>query len=490
MTTSSRGASPVLSTLLVSLPGPSLPEQTARWLDRGLGGIVLFARNIEDPLQLRELCRRIREVRPDALIALDEEGGEVTRLEAAGGSCWPGARVLGTVDDTDLTTQAAGMIAAELRAAGANVNLAPVADVPTAVADPVIGNRAFGEDPVTVGRHVRAFVAGTQGGGVAACAKHVPGHGAAAADSHLELPVVDVPAAELLRRHLSPFADAVDAGVAMMMTAHVVYSCLDSRPATVSPKVIGDLIRGELGYRGVVATDALNMGAIARTTGIVGGAIAALAAGADLLCVNGDLDSQAAMVVALEEAVGAGEVPLARVEEAAQRVAAVASAFPLPADLAASPPSLTRRGLGLAAARRALAAGPLPAPLPGPPYVVELTSQPTGIEGVRTRLTDALRRRDPRTEGVAFALDAMPNAETVLAAAGDRPLVLGVRDALRRPAHNELVAAVLARRPDAILVGLGSTADAVLAPDRFVPARGAAPPNVDAVAEVLLGDAH
>jgi len=450
--------------------------------------VVLFARNIASTEELTELCASIREIKPDALIALDEEGGEVTRLEAATGSSWPGARVLGVVDDPALTERAGRQIARALAQAGANVNLAPVADVATCARNPVIGNRAFGEDPALVASHVAAFVRGTQGEGVAACAKHFPGHGATTVDSHLDLPVVELDRATLLADHVAPFAEAVRAGVAMLMTAHVLYPCLDDRPATASRAALHDLARRELGFDGVIATDALTMGAIARHLGVAAGAIAALSAGADLLCLDGELQQQDEVIAGLRRAVSTGELALERVEEAGDRIAGLAAAY-APVAAASAPAgdaSATVRATGLEAARRALASGPLPAPLPAAPYVIEATTARTGVGDVHARLLDALRRRDPSTEGETFTADAVPSAATVLGAAGERPLVIGSRDAHRRPAQEALIAGLLAARPDAVLVGLGSAADEALAAGRFVPARGAAPPNVDAVAEVLL----
>ncbi|HLH46296.1 MAG TPA: glycoside hydrolase family 3 N-terminal domain-containing protein [Acidimicrobiales bacterium] len=482
--------------MLVRIPGPTLTEQTARWLEEGLAGVILFAGNITSPAGVHRLCRAIRDCKPDALIAVDEEGGEVTRLEATTGSSWPGARVYGVLDDVDLTAGAAVSIARAVADAGANLNLAPVADVVTCAANPVIGNRSFGETPDLVGRHVAAFVRGTRQAGVAACAKHFPGHGATSVDSHLDLPTVGLDRQTLLRDHLPPFADAVAAGVEALMTGHVRYPALDDRPATMSPAILRGLARAELGFDGVIVTDALSMGAIADHVGMVAGAVASLAAGADLLCVDGDLDSQAQVRAGLEAAVAAGDVAPHRLEEAAARVAHLAaglavragahpcaSAHPGAGD--AGQPVPPPGGEGLEAARRALRMEPLPAPLGAAPYVVEFSAARSGAGPVRARLLDALRRIEPAATGEMMPVDAAPSPAAVLAAAGDRPLVIACRDAFRHPAQAELVRTALSARPDSVVVGLGSATDAQLAPGRFVPARGAAPPNVRAVAEAL-----
>lgn len=483
--------------MLVRIPGPTLPEQTARWLEGGLAGVILFAGNITSPAGVRRLCRAIRDCKPDALVAVDEEGGEVTRLEATTGSSWPGARVYGVLDDVDLTAGAAASIARAVAGAGANFNLAPVADVVTCAANPVIGNRSFGQTPDLVGRHVAAFVRGTRQAGVAACAKHFPGHGATSVDSHLDLPTVGLDRPTLMRDHLPPFAAAVAAGAEALMTGHVRYPALDDRPATMSPAILRGLARSELGFDGVIVTDALSMGAIAGHVGIVAGAVASLAAGADLLCVDGDLDSQVRVRAGLEAAVAAGDVASHRVEEAAARVAHLAAGLVAragahqgaqPAAGGAGQPVPPPGGEGLEAARRALRMEPLPAPLPAAPYVIEFSAARSGTGAVRARLLDALRRIEPATTGDVVPVDAAPSPAAVLAAAGDRPLVIAGRDAFRHPAQAELIRTALSARPDSVVVGLGSATDAQLAPGRFVPARGAAPPNVRAVAEVL-GDA-
>jgi beta-N-acetylhexosaminidase len=174
----------VAGCLLPGFVGTRVPDWVLRRVAGGLGGVVLFARNVSPALP--ELCASLGEV----LIALDEEGGDVTRLEARRGSSYPGNLALGVVDDVALTERVAAAIGADLRAAGVNVNLAPVADANTNPDNPIVGVRAFGADPELVARHVAAFVRGTQSAGVAACAKHFPGHGDTRGDSHVELPVV------------------------------------------------------------------------------------------------------------------------------------------------------------------------------------------------------------------------------------------------------------------------------------------------------------
>jgi beta-N-acetylhexosaminidase len=459
-----------------------LPDETARGLERGLAGVVLFARNLTGRGGLGALCGAIRAVKADALIALDEEGGEVTRLQAKAGSSWPGARALGVVDDPALTGAVAAAIASELVEAGANVNFAPVADVLSCAANPVIGNRSFGPDPALVSRHVAEWVRATQRSGVAACAKHFPGHGATRVDSHLDLPVVGIDRSTLMEQHVIPFKAAVDAGVAMLMTAHVVYKGVDERPATLSRTLLHDLARTELGFEGVVVTDALGMGAIARHAGVVAGAVRALSAGADLLCLDGDWQVEKQVLAGIEEARWAGELASGRLDEAVARVDRLASRFLPPASVVHD-----RAGpeLGLAIARRAVGAGP--GPLVRAPFVVELDARPTGAGETRMRLLDAFRAHDPATVGLLLhSGDEAPRAVDIAKAAAGRPVVLATRDAHRKAGQARFASEVLAALPDAVLVALGSEADLVLAPGRALAAFGSAPPNLMAVAEVLL----
>jgi beta-N-acetylhexosaminidase len=360
--------------LFPGFDGVTPPDWLRRSLVGGLGGVVLFARNIRDPEQLAGLTASLRAERPDLLVAVDEEGGDVTRLEVDAGSAFPGNLALGVVDDTELTGRVAAAIGGELAAAGINLDLAPVADVIVDPANPIVGVRSFGSDPALVARHVAAFVQGLQSVGVAACAKHFPGHGESIADSHLELPSVETDRETLYARALPPFVAAVAAGVRAVMTAHVRFSALDDEPATLSAKVIG-LLRSELGFRGLVVTDALEMRAISANAGLEAGAVQALVAGADALCLGADLAPakvegvQAAIVAAVRE----GRLAEERVREAAARVAATGA-------WAASPTPYDDRAAGLEAARRALRVQGDPT-LSGKPIVVELRPEATIAAG-------------------------------------------------------------------------------------------------------------
>jgi beta-N-acetylhexosaminidase len=377
----------------------------------GGGGVVLFARDIRSPEQLAELTASLRAERPNLLIAVDEEGGDVTRLEAASGSSFPGNLALGAVDDVELTRRVAAAIGGELAAVGVNFDLAPVADVIVDPANPIVGVRSFGSDPALVSRHVAAFVEGLQGVGVAACAKHFPGHGESLADSHLELPSVETDRETLYARALPPFAAAVEAGVRAVMTAHVRFAALDDEPATLSAEVIG-LLRSELGFVGLVITDALEMRAISATVGLENGAVGALAAGADALCLGADLAPAEVERVgaAIVRAVREGRLTEERLREAAARVGETAA-------WASSPRPHRDREAGAEAARRALRVEGDPT-LSGEPIVVELRPEATiaageaqhGLGGIRVREGEALPPFDDPGRVVIVVRDAHRHA--------------------------------------------------------------------------------
>jgi beta-N-acetylhexosaminidase len=332
--------------LFPSFPGLEPPGWIRSFLAAGGGGIVLFSYNIAAREQLATLAAELRSERPEALVAIDEEGGDVTRLEASEGSSYPGNAALGAVDDVGLTDGIAASVGAELAAAGINWNLAPVADV-NAPKNPVIGVRSFGSEPVRVAAHVAAFVRGLQRAGVAACVKHFPGHGSTAQDSHVELPTVVGP----VEAGLEPFRAAVEAGAQTIMTAHVRVPKLGDVPATINPLVVTGILRGDLRFDGVVMADALEMKGLSAAMGVEEAAVQALAAGVDALCVGHDLgEGDVAQIrAAIVAAVDAGRLPVERLEEAAARLRRVGEWT-----LQERPSIEVDRALGSEAARRAL----------------------------------------------------------------------------------------------------------------------------------------
>jgi beta-N-acetylhexosaminidase len=426
--------------LLAGFEGAAGPEWLRRWLDAGLGGVVLFAWNVESRAQVAELTAALRSERGELAVAIDEEGGDVTRLEAASGSSYPGNWALGVVDDAALTERVAQAIGADLAAVGVNVDLAPVADVNSNPLNPIVGVRSFGSDSPLVARHVGAFVTGLQRTGVAACVKHFPGHGDTQEDSHLELPTVERDE-ETMAAMLLPFRSAIDSGARAVMTAHIRVEGLDDAPATLSSAVVGDLLRGELGFTGAVMTDALEMRAVSATVGAEEGAVRALEAGADALCLGHDLRPEP-VHAAIVEAVRTGRLPHGRVAEAAARVANLGR-------------STFERGdrspqVGLEAARRALVVDGTVA-LSRPPLVIELSPEASMAAGNSNHgLADVLE-----SAAALRLLGAPLDARTLLEGHFDRQIVVVARDAHRHTWERVAVQSLLEAAPDGVLVEVG-----------------------------------
>ncbi len=329
----------ILTTLLPGFDGPEAPAWVLELLRDGLGGVCIFGQNVESAEQLRALNAKLRAANPEAVIAIDEEGGDVTRLFYDRGAPFPGNAVLGRIDDVELTRRVASAVGEALVATGCTLTFAPDVDVNANPDNPVIGVRSFGADTELVARHTAAWVDGLQQTGVAASAKHFPGHGDTATDSHLELPVVDLPIETLRARELVPFRAAIAAGSRTIMTSHILLPQLDAEnPATLSPRILQGLLRGELGFDGVIVTDALDMAGASGVHGIPEAAVRALAAGCDLLCIGTDNtdDELTGIVSAVEAAIAAGRLPAERVREAAARVRGLAASAPaVPAGVAA-----------------------------------------------------------------------------------------------------------------------------------------------------------
>lgn len=432
--------------LLPGFDGTTAPPWLLDLLDDGLAGVCLFGQNVADPDQVRALTDRLHGVRPGVLVTSDEEGGTVTRLDVGEGSPWPGHAALGALDDLAVTEAVARGLGARARALGVDVVLGPVADVASEPDNPVIGERSFGADPALVARHAAAFVRGLHAGGAAACAKHFPGHGATRTDSHLTLPELDVDEATWRRRDLAPFAAAVEAGVDCVMTAHVVVRALDDQPSTTSSRVLG-LLRDEVGFDGVVMTDAIDMKALSARVGRAGGAVAALRGGVDLVCVGNPVfperyDDEAA-ARELVDAI-ARDVPGARLEEAAARVAALR--LPGSGDAGTDAPSDARAlALGAGAVGRALTRRG-DTVLAGDAPVLLAPSETAYAAGTRpSQLARHLANVVP--------VDDADDARRVLREHRARPAV--AVEGRSGPRSRAVVEAVLAARPDALVVHLG-----------------------------------
>ncbi|OBQ50340.1 sugar hydrolase [Streptomyces sp. H-KF8] len=464
MTTSTTGTDTLtrdaLTVLQPGFTGTTAPDWVLRRLGEGLTSVGLFGRNVASPGQLAALTGQLRAERPDVLVAIDEEGGDVTRLEVRTGSSFPGNHALGTVDETDLTGAVAAELGRRLASCGVNFNWAPSADVNSDPANPVIGVRSFGADTGLVARHTAAYVAGLQSAGVAACTKHFPGHGDTSVDSHHALPRIDADAAVLAERELAPFRAAIATGSRAVMSAHILVPALDpDRPATLSRRILTDLLRGELGYDGLIVTDGMEMRAIAGSYGIERGSVLALAAGADAICVGGGLTDEETvrrLCDTLVEAVRSGELPEERLADAAQRVRALAR-WAAPARRSPRPAVAPDPDIGLAAARRAVTVtrtGPA-APVTAPVYVATFSPEANIAVGDETPwgVGAELERLLPGTTTGSFTgPDAGARA---LEAAAGRRVVAVVRDEHRHPWMRTALDILLAAGPDTVVVEMG-----------------------------------
>ena len=250
-----------------------------------LAGLILFARNIESLEQTRALTDRIRELVRDPILAIDQEGGRVARLRDKVEEL-PSMLAVAATGDPDLAERAGAQLAFDLRRAGLNVDYAPVLDLMLMRMNTVIGARAFGDDPEQVIRFGDAFARGLRSQGIVPTFKHFPGHGSTEVDSHLDLPAIDLDERTFRSRDLVPFARLLP-GAEALMTAHIIVRSLDpEHPATLSPRILTDLLRTEIGFDGVCFTDCMQMDAIAKSVGPTEGAVLALLAGADCVLIS------------------------------------------------------------------------------------------------------------------------------------------------------------------------------------------------------------
>jgi beta-N-acetylhexosaminidase len=496
-----RAADPVLgrladAILIPPFPGLSAPGWLLGALGRGLAGVTLYGQNISAPGQVSALTAALREAAAgDApVLAIDEEGGDVTRVAYVDGSPYPGNAALGIVDDTALTRAVHQAIGADLAALGINFDMAPCADVLGAADSPAIGTRSFGADTGLVSRHTAAAVAGLQDAGVAACTKHFPGHGRTGTDTHEAIATIEGGLADLRLVDLPPFEAAIRAGTVAIMPSHLrVPELTGDLPASVSAAALTGLLRGELGFTGVIVSDALEMRATRDLFGIPRAAVLAVAAGTDLLCLGreGSEDDYLAVREALVAAVRDGALDGERLEEAADRVARLRGGLArtrsaAPAAVGVSSDSagpvgagpvgagLGRVGpaVGLAAARRALQ-------VYGPrrtlshPVIIEVEPReniaagrfgwglgPWAPAGSVHRVSASGRLLNgaglvPADDAASAAGPGPVDAAGILAAVAGRSLVAVVRDAHRDEQTRSLVSALLAARPDLILVEMG-----------------------------------
>ncbi len=332
ITPSQRLHAQVARMFMVGFPGTTLEaagEEFRALVRDGIFGAILFRRNVESPEQTAQLCASLKSLaaRP-FILSVDQEGGRVARLRGGPFTSMPPMRELGQRGDEGLAERAGRLLAYELRAVGFDWDFAPVLDVDTNPANPVIGDRSFAREPELVGRLGVALARGMESGGVASCGKHFPGHGDTAQDSHLELPRLPHDMARLREVELVPFRAYAEAKLASLMTAHVVFDAVEPEvPATLSARVMEGLLRRELGFEGVMVSDDLEMKAIADNYGVGEAAVLGTLAGVDLFLVCHRADRQREAIESVVRAVESGRVERARIESANARLDALAARF-------------------------------------------------------------------------------------------------------------------------------------------------------------------
>jgi len=429
----------VAACLLGSYDGTEVPEWLLEHVRGGLGGVLLFAQNVVDDAQVAATCARLREARADVLVAIDEEGGDVTRLDAATGSDTPAPAAFGFVDDVELTRGAFADLGRRVHALGIDLTLAPCADINSNPKNPVIGLRSFGSEAEGVARHVVAAIEGFRAGGVAVCAKHYPGHGDTSTDTHREPARVDGSLDALVQRELVPFAAAVRAGTDAVLTAHVVAPALDEEPVSLSARWTQQL-RESTGFHGSVITDALDMDAVAQGRGIDGvadAAVRALVAGADLLCLGSNFDAAMtdAVIDRVVDALGRAEIERGALAASAARNAA------LRREACHSPQPVSNP---CAAAIVARAAVVVDGDLPAGPFAV-LECRPRGGSAsfnVSWGVAAELERLGWTTRRIGEADDVAASCRSFVEAAGRAPILVVVRDLEVHPWQRTVVAAV------------------------------------------------
>jgi beta-N-acetylhexosaminidase len=448
------------SILVPPFPGPSAPKWLLQALENGLAGVTLFGPNVSGPAQLSALTAALRAAAPEPVIAIDEEGGDVTRLAHLTGSPYPGNAALGAVDDVVLTEGVYRALGTDLAAVGINMDLAPSVDVNTAAGNPIIGTRSFGASTGLVSRHAAAAVLGLQSAGVAACAKHFPGHGSTREDTHHMVATIDGDLARVRERDLPPFAAAIAAGVAAIMPGHLrLPGVTGDRPATQSTAALGWLLRGELGFTGVIISDALEMRAVSGRNGIADAAVRAVAAGVDLLCLGRDQDQAAYLAVrsALAAAAADGTLPVTRLAEAADQVArfrAMLAAQALPGAAAGGPGAGDGNGIGLAAARRALRVTGSPGTVTDP-VVIEIAPPGNIAVGVVPWGLEPWLPAGSVVRVPAGGARAEQQVAQALRDAAGRSVIAVVRDAHRAPGAQAVITRLLTWRPDTIVLEMG-----------------------------------
>lgn len=314
--------------LMCGFHGQHADEQITHLIrDYHIGGVIYFRRNVESIDQLTRLSAELQDIAAEAgalplMISVDQEGGMVARIDQEGMTQVPGNMALGATGNPEYTLECARILGCELKSIGIDMNLAPVVDVNNNPLNPVIGVRSYGEHAESVAAHGVAAITGYQSQGIAATAKHFPGHGDTAVDSHLGMVTVPHDRNRLEQMELLPFRKAIEAGVDAIMTAHVMFPSIEPEPipATLSHKVLTGLLREEMGFEGIIITDCLEMHAISKPYGVAEAAVRAVEAGADLILVSHTLQDQVAALEGIYEAVRTGRISEEVIHQAVERI--------------------------------------------------------------------------------------------------------------------------------------------------------------------------
>jgi beta-N-acetylhexosaminidase len=499
------GVSPASRLLWIGLPGTEVDDETARLLEAGVGGVVLFAHNITGVAQVRELASALRARAAGPLrVAIDHEGGHIVRIGAPL-TRFPGPMAIGATGSSDLAEAVGSAMGRELAAIGVDVDLAPVLDVAADPRNPSVGARAFGDSVELVSRLGTAFIGGLRSSGVAATAKHFPGHGRTPIDSHVALPALAGGIEALRRADLPPFRAAIEAGVDLVMASHLVVDGLtDGLPASLSRRAMTDLLRGELGFEGLVVTDALRMRAVAADRSLPEACLEAIAAGADVVM---PLDDQVAAQEAISAA-GDGAILSTRVEEALGRIAGLDARLGEAAatrDGELELPDRSHAALAAELARASLtlcsAGTNLPIVESASVAVIDFPSRrgtpaeeamPDG-QGQTTTLGRTLGRLVPRTHEVLLDPDdgGVTSQAALEAGQAAELIVCTTRDAYLWETDRDLVRDVAALGRPTILVALRNPYDVAVLPrtDERVAAYADVPATLHALAEALTGRA-
>lgn len=496
--------------LMLAFTGTSLPKDVAQFIAaHAVSGVTLFREsNYGGAPQLRELTDAIQTAHPSAdpmLIATDQEGGQLLSVGPPA-TPFPGNMALGAAGDPELTERVGAAIGHEMRAVGINVNYAPVCDLVTNPHNPALGTRAFGDDPDAVSQHAAAMVRGLQASGVAATVKHFPGKGDARVDSHHNLPVMSHDRARLDSTELVPFRAGVQAGAMVAMTGHFVLPAIaeaDDLPSTLSRNVNTGLLRDEVGFDGVLITDALDMKAITQGPAQIVDVIAAVRSGVDLLLLTADHDMQDRVTTGLRLAVSRGLIEtdaLVASDDRVGRLRRWLGGFSQPdLDIVGS---AEHRDLALAVAARSITlvrndAGVVPLrPDPGARILV-VQPEPKNLTPADTSrfetglLADALRRYHPNIESLILPFaPARADIDAAKTAATEADLVvLGTLAASTEPAQADLAAALLTGAVPVITVAMRTPFDLVAHPTAptHLCSYSITPPALSAVAAVLFG---